>query len=179
MYLHPRRLGIVHHTSAILWLMVCLLLAGCGQKVEDAYSLSNSSSSPDEVCRRVLGALSAGDTLALHNLVLTRFEHDSLLVPRLPIGQDTSGSKDLELAWFMLNQRSIKGIRRALADHAGQRFELVSVEFNRPKEIHGTLTIHKGTQVRVRTEGGEEVVLGIFGSILEQDGRYKLVSIRD
>lgn len=179
MQLHPGRMKRLPYTSTFLWLMVCILLAGCGQKGEDAYALSNSSSSPEDVCRRVLDALSAGDTLALHNLILTRFEHDSILVPRLPIGQDTSGSKDLELAWFMLNQRSIKGVRRALAYYAGQQFEFVSVEFNRPKETHGPLTIHKGTQVRVRTESGEEIVLGIFGSILEQSGRYKLVSVRD
>jgi hypothetical protein len=156
-----------------------MVLTSCGQSSQNTPALSRASDSPEDVCRNVLEALAASDTVALHNFVLTRFEHDSILVPQLPIGRDTSGSKDLELAWYMLNQRSIEGIRRALADHAGQRLEFVSVEFKRPKEVHGPLTIHKGTQVKVRTENGEEVVLGIFGSILEQNGRYKLVSIRD
>lgn len=168
-----------HQIVARLGLVVILILTGCGQSSQDTPLLSNTSDSPEEACRQVLDALLMSDTAALHNLVLTRFEHDSILVPQLPIGQDTTGNKDLELAWLMLNQRSRKGIRRALADYAGERFEFLSVEFDRSKEVHGPLTIHKGTHVRVRTERGEEVVLGIFGSILEQNERYKLVSIRD
>lgn len=169
----------IHRAFVFLGLAVVLVVTGCGQSAVDRHVISNSAPSPEAVCRQVLDALAASDTVALHNLVLTRFEHDSILVPRLPIGQDTLGNKDLELAWYMLDQRSIKGIRRALDDHAGHRLELVSLEFSRPREVHGPLTIHKGTRVTVRTENGEEVVLGIFGSILEQNGRYKLVSIRD
>ncbi len=165
--------------SLALFSVVILLPASCGHPAADIPQLSNTSGSPEEVCRRVLDALSLGDTLALQNLVLTRFEHDSILVPCMPIGQDTTGNKDLELAWFMLNQRSVKGIRRALADYEGEKFEFVSVKFNKPDHTYGALTLHKGTEVRAKKADGEEVVVGIFGSILEQDGRYKLVSIRD
>lgn len=167
----------MHRLLAIALLSMTLL--ACGEKAADGPMMSNSFGSPEEACRQVLDALAAGDTLGLQRLILTRYEHDSILVPRMPIGRDTTGNKDLELAWYMLNQRSVKGMRRALADYAGQRFELVSVTFNRPRESYGPLTMHKGTQVTVRNEEGEEVVIGIFGSILEQNGKFKLVSIRD
>ncbi|HWO57750.1 MAG TPA: hypothetical protein VNN55_09310 [bacterium] len=162
--------------------VLCVLIGavvGCGRKSPDLMTLTNSYDSPATLCQRVLVALAACDTLALETIRITRFEHDSILVPHMPIGKDTTGHKDLALAWYMLEQRNIKGIRRALADYGGQRFELVSVKFNRPEEKYGHLIVHKGTEVRVRDAAGEEMVLGIFGSILEQDGRYKLVSIRD
>jgi hypothetical protein len=127
----------------------------------------------------VLDAIALNDTTGLQALIVSRFEHDSILVPHMPIGKDTTGSKDLDLAWFMLEQRSIKGVRRALADHGGTRFQLVSVDFAKPTETHGPLRLYKGTTVRVRDVNGEEMVLGIFGSILESNGQYKLVSIRD
>jgi hypothetical protein len=127
----------------------------------------------------VLDALAVSDTAGMHALHLTRYEHDSILVPHMPIGKDTTGKTDLGFAWYLLEQNSAKGVRRAIDAHGGRQFELVSVKFNKPQEVHGPLILHKGTEVRVRAEGGEEMVLGIFGSILEQNGRFKLVSIRD
>lgn len=96
-------------------------------------------------------------------------------MPATPAGV----GRDMDMAWRMLDQRSIKGIRRAMEDYGGQKFSLVTVRFTRPAERFGDLVAHKGTEVTVRDSTGAELVLPIFGSILEDNGRYKLVSIRD
>jgi hypothetical protein len=152
---------------------------GCGKPAGPDLRLTNAQGSPEEVCQAALDALAANDAQALNALRLSRVEHDSILVPQLPIGKDTTGGKDLDMAWYMLDQRCAKGIRRAIADYGGQRYELISVRFTRPAERHGPLTVHRGTEVRVRDANGDELILGIFGSILQQDGLFKLVSIRD
>lgn len=168
--------------AAVISLAIAIALTGllgCGETAIPDPLLTNAQGSPEKVCQAALDALAANDAQALNSLRLTRFEHDSILVPHMPVGQDTTGHRDLELAWYLLNQRCEKGIRRALADHGGVDFELVSVRFTRPAELHGPLTVHRGPEVRVRDANGDELILGIFGSILQQGGSYKLVSFRD
>lgn len=152
---------------------------GCSEVTNTGPQLSNAQGSPEEVCQAALDALASNDPRAMEALRLSRFEHDSILVPEMPIGRDSTGHKDLEMAWYLLDQRCAKGIRRAIADYGGQRFELISVRFTKPAERHGPLTVHRGTEVRVRDANGDELILGVFGSILQQNGRFKLVSIRD
>jgi hypothetical protein len=152
-----------------------LTVAGCGQRET---RLTNSSASPEDVCQKILGALERQDTLGLLQLRLTKFEHDSLLVPQMPL-PPPGVERDMGMAWYMLEQRSMKGIRRALDDYGGQRFSLVKVRFTKPAEKLGYLVAHKGTEVTVRDSTGAEFTLPIFGSILEDNGRFKLVSIRD
>lgn len=167
---------------SVISLVIAVALAGslgCGETTKPESQLTNAQGSPEEVCQAALDALAANDPLALDALRLSRFEHDSILVPEMPIGRDSTGRKDLELAWYMLDQRCTKGVRRAIADYGGQRYELISVRFTRPAERHGPLTVHRGTEVWVRDANGDELILGIFGSILQQDGLFKLVSIRD
>ena len=152
-----------------------LTTAGCEQRNT---RLTNTSASPEEVCQKTLGALERKDTLGLLQLRLTKFEHDSLLVPQMPL-PPPGVERDMGMAWYMLDQRSIKGIRRALEDYGGQRFSLIRVRFAKPDERFGNLVVHRGTQVTVRDSTDSEIVLPIFGSILEDGGRFKLVSIRD
>ena len=140
--------------------------------------ISGMVSSPEEVCQKVLDALATNDTLMMGNLVLTRFEHDSVLVPLMP-SPPPGVERDMSLAWLMLYERDVKGIRRAFEDYGGQRFTLVTVKFTKPDKIFGDLRAHQGTVVTVRDSTGSEFGLPIFGSILEDHGRFKLVSVRD
>ncbi len=96
-------------------------------------------------------------------------------MPVSPAGAE----RDRDFAWRLLDQKNIKGIRRAMEDYGGRKFSLVKVRFTRPAETFGELVAHKGTEVTVRDSTGAEFVLPIFGSILEDDGRFKLVSIKD
>jgi len=161
--------------AALCLSLALLIVAGCGKRQT---RLAGTSGSPEEVCRRALEALKHNDTLGLQRLRLTEFEHDSLLVPQMP-ASPAGLERDMDMAWRLLDQRSIKGIRRAMEDYGGRRFSLVKVRFTKPEERFGHLVAHKGTEVTVRDSSGVELVLPIFGSILEDNGRYKLVSIRD
>jgi hypothetical protein len=155
--------------------LAVLTMAGCGQR---QVRLTNTSASPEDVCQKTLDALERKDTLGLQQFLLTKFEHDSILVPLMPL-PPPGVERDMGMAWYLLDQRSIKGIRRALDDYGGQRFAFVKVRFTKLEEKFGHLVVHKGTEVTVRDSTGAENVLPIFGSILEDNGRFKLVSIRD
>ncbi|MEW5702443.1 MAG: hypothetical protein AB1792_09460 [Candidatus Zixiibacteriota bacterium] len=169
------------HTRLLLILVTAALsLWGCAKK--DAATtpplLTETSPSVEALCERILQALAASDTLTLHQVCLTRYEHDSVLVPNMPIGQ-ADVSKDLDFAWYLLVMGRQKGIRRALSDYGGQILELVRVQFMTAPEQYGPLTVHRKISVTVRDETGQELPLGIFGSVVEHHGQFKLVSIVD
>jgi len=165
----------------IVWALASLTVgvAGCVQNQNDVTLLTNASDSPIEACQRVLDALANSDTTAMHSLRITRFEHDSLLVPNMPIGKAEAGTTDLAYAWFLLEQNNIKGVRRAIDDYGGRTFRVVSIGFTKPVQQHGPVTLHKGTEVMAEDSTGNEIPLPIFGSVIEHGGKFKVVSIRD
>lgn len=158
--------------------LLFVTLSSCGQPQQPTL-LTNASGSPEEACQRVLDALAISDAEAMHGLRITRYEHDSVLVPNMPIGQADPATTDLGYAWFLLEQNNVKGIRRAITKHGGKSFRVVSVRFTKPSQKHGPVTLHKGTEVTVKDGEGIEQVLPMFGSIIEHGGRFKVVSIRD
>ncbi len=155
------------------------LLIGCSRKSSDASLLTNASDSPEEACQRVLNALARSDADEMHELRITRFEHDSVLVPNMPIGRSDPSTTDLGYAWFLLEQNNQKGVRRAMEDYGGIRLRVVSVEFKKPVQIYGPVRLHKGTEVIVEDPTGAQFSIPIFGSVIEHGGKYKVVSIRD
>lgn len=167
-----------NRSRLLIPLLVLVTLASCGKRQQPTL-LSNASGSPEEACQRVLDALASSDAEAMHGLRITRYEHDSVLVPNMPIGQADPGTTDLAYAWFLLEQNNVKGVRRAITKYGGNRFRVVSVRFTKPSQRHGPVTLHKGTEVTVTDGEGVEQVLPIFGSVIEHDGRFKVVSIRD
>jgi len=158
---------------------LAIALAGCsGKSTPGETRLTYASASPEDACRRVLAALAAEDAATLDSLRLTRFEHDSILVPQLPIAQNPE-TTDLMFAGYLHQQNNVKGVRRALADYGGLQLHLVEVKFTEPENRYGTLIVHRGTRVLVSDPSGTEFELPIFGSMLEDNGNYKLVSIQD
>lgn len=156
-----------------------MAILGCVSCSKDPTLLTNGSPSPEALCQRVLEALASYDTTGLDALRLTRFEHDSVLVPNMPIGQSGRES-DLNYAWFLLDQGSQKGIRRAMRDFGGMRLELVKAEFTGKREEYGPLVAHRGMQATVRNlDSDEEFILPVFKTVLEHNGQFKLVSVRD
>lgn len=160
-------------------MLVIFSLGACGgDRTPGPTRLTYASASPEEACRRVLDALNNEDLPTLDSLRLTRFEHDSILVPQLPISQNPDQT-DLNFAGYLHQQNNAKGVRRAMGDYGGLQLEFVSVRFTEPERIHGSLIIHRGTRVLVKDSAGTEFELPIVGSVLEDNGNFKLISIQD
>jgi hypothetical protein len=139
--------------------------------------LSNAASSVDELMALVLEALAHADPAALDALRLTEEEHREILWPADP-GQ-ASGAP-LDLAWDMLDRRSRSGVHKAIAEHGGRTLNLTGVEFTRGTEPRGSYALYRGPVLYTRDSSrGESLELRFLGSVIERDGRWKLVSFRD
>lgn len=139
--------------------------------------LSNAALSVDELMTRVLEALAHADPTALDALRLTEEEHREILWPADP---GRAAGAPLDLAWDMLDRRSRGGVHKAIAELGGRTLTFTGVEFERGTEPRGSYVLHRGPVLHTRdASAGESVELRFLGSVIERDGRWKLVSFRD
>lgn len=144
--------------------------------VPEVSGLTGGASSRDGLVDELVTALQRADTTAVTSLALNRaefawiyFPHTMYVAPpyELPPG----------LVWFQQQNRSSTGLTRLLRRYAGRTLHYEG--FTCPDEggeAFGEGRIWHGCTVFGTLPEGDRVEERIFGSILEWDGRYKLVS---
>ena len=78
--------------------------------------------------------------------------------------------------WSLSEPRSRNSLAGTLSRHGGTRLELVAVDFLGETTDYGAFRVHRETVLTVRTPEGDQRVMRLFGSMIEQDGRYKIYS---
>lgn len=156
--------------------------AGPGSLEPHTMRLQGAAGSIDALVKSAIDAYAAGDTVALQRLLITAEEFDRYLYPEFgqhyPAARDTS-VQAREFVRENHMRAAAKGLRKSLKELGGRRMELISVGFRDGAKRFSTYTIHEGTEVKVWLEDGSEGDLPALGSIVEMDGRYKLLSYRD
>lgn len=138
--------------------------------------LAGGAGSREELARRFLAAVSARDTAALAALAVTRAEFAWLVFPD-HIYSSPPYELDPEIFWMQLTAGSAKGLHRTLERYGGARLALVAVACDRD-----TLQIRSGpmrvwSNCSVRYRAGNTIEnRPLFGSVVERDGRVKLLS---
>jgi hypothetical protein len=157
--------------------MVGLGLAGCAERAPRPAGavLSETKASPEAVAEAVLAALADGDREALQRLALTEEEFTRAVWPELPSSRPER-NLTVDYVWGDLNQKSRGFLQTLLNEHGGQRYRLVSVDFDGGVTEYETFRVHRDSRVTVEDAAGERRDVRLFGSVLEADGRYKLLS---
>lgn len=156
--------------------LVSLFVTSCGK---EPTLLTGGGSSAEQLVQMALDRLAVPDEAGMDSLTITRFEHDSLLIPEMPIGKAPKEMTDINMAYVMMRRTNMKGLRRAVADYGGNRFEVVKVEFPKQLETYGPFTVYRETVATVRDSTGAEFILPIFGSIVAAQGKFKLAAYID
>ena len=138
-------------------------------------SLAGGAASLEELVRAYLRALEASDTSAFDRLRLTKAEFAYLYYPTSPEARSPY-NLDPDLMWFMLFERSNKGMLRALRRYGGQRLALVDVDCGRERSRAGDNTLFGPCSVRWRDARGEVAGARLFSQIIERGGRYKFLN---
>lgn len=138
-------------------------------------SLRGGAESRADLVAAFMGALAAADTTALDRLALSRSEFGYLYYPTAAEGLPPY---DLEpgLMWFMLFERSNRGIRLALRQYGGTKLSLVDYDCGTGPRQEGENTIHGPCLVRWRGPAGDTVSARLFSQIVERGGRFKFLS---
>lgn len=137
--------------------------------------LSNGSSSREELVKRVVRDVAVRDSADLRALTLTAREFADLVYPSSPYTRPPYRTAP-GLVWMQISQPGATGLKRLLARRGGTTFEYVDFSCQPTPERQGANTLWTDCQVRVLGPTRETLTQRWFGSIIERDGIYKIVS---
>jgi hypothetical protein len=141
-------------------------------------SLAGGAASRDALVHRVVDALANNDTTAFERFAVTRAEYAWLYFPTTAIAHPPYELPPA-LAWFQLQERSRKGVTRALRELGGHRIDLRGYRCAPQPRVEGDNRIWSDCRVTVSRDGARAVTLHLFGAILERGGRFTIVSYQN
>ena len=136
--------------------------------------LADTSPSPEALARAVLEAVSTGDRAALEAMALSEAEFREHVWPELPAARPER-NLPLSYVWGDLHQKSTQQMSVTLRKHGGKHYELVRLTFSDVTPYAG-FRIHRKATFRVRDASGQETDVRLCGSMIEQDGAWKVFS---
>ncbi len=126
-------------------------------------------------CCGVVDALAANDTAAFEALAVDRAEWAWLYFPSSTVARPPYELPPA-LAWFQLQERSRRGVLRALRELGGHRLDFSGYACAPEPNQEGENRLWTGCAVAIARDGGDPVTLRLFGAILERNGRFAVLS---
>jgi hypothetical protein len=130
--------------------------------------------SPEAVARAVLDRLAAGDADGLRRLALTEQEFRQRVWPDLPASRPER-NLPFSYVWGDLKQKSDGSLATLIARHRGRHVELDAVRFG-GRTPYRSFVVHRDSVFAIRASGGPVEEVRVCGSMIEQDGRWKVFS---
>jgi hypothetical protein len=137
--------------------------------------LANTAASPEALARSVLQLVGEGNRPGLEALAVSEQEFRDHVWPDLPAARPER-NLPFSYVWMDLRQKSDLHLSQTLAKHRGQPMQFIGIEFTGEVTRYRTCTVHRESVMSVRMPDGSERQLRLFGSMLEQDGRFKVFS---
>jgi hypothetical protein len=140
-----------------------------------ATTLAGGAASRDELVAQFVRAVEANDTAALGRLVLSRGEFAYLYYPSSAQGRPPYDLSP-DLMWFMMVERSNRGVSALVTERAGRPLGFVSYHCLGDSTVEGRNRLWGPCVVRRTQAPGDTVEERLFGPIVARDGRFKFVS---
>lgn len=150
---------------------LAVLSSGC----ERAFLLSDGYSSPALLATAVVQGLGGKDFEGLLRIAITEEEFRRLVWPKLPASRPERNIP-VDYAWTDHETKSELHLRARLSGWEDRGFTVVSIDFTGATTDYGTFRVRRDSLVRLRDRSGLETSGRLFGSVIEQDGKYKVFS---
>ena len=157
-------------------ILALLLPGGAGAAPAQDACLAHGSPTLEEAARRFLEALGAGDADALRRLTLSTEEFRNAIWPWLPASSPRTNLTP-EFVWGHYAPRNEVAFRRLLEAHGGVSYRLVAIEPESERDFAGFQLVVRPVLV-VEDPAGAQKRLQLFGSVIHQDGRYKVYGFK-
>ena len=161
--------------SLTMFMVAVLLILGC-QNRPDNGRLINSSPSMEELVRKTLDALSREDETELSALALTEEEYRRYIWPALPVSKIEQWQKQYAFVWGQVFARSSHGLEIVLQKYGGQQFEYQNLRVAGGTAPYAECIVHKDVRITVKDPSGREQEVKLFGSIVEMNNGFKIMS---
>jgi hypothetical protein len=142
---------------------------------ESPRALGGNVHRKDQLVHLFVRALESADTAALVRLTITRAEFAYLVFPESPLSAPPYAQPP-DLAWMQHSHGSATGLQRLLQRLGGSSIGFRSLSCAELPAIEGANRIWRDCTVRFSPPGGTTQTLRLFGSLLERDGRFKILS---
>jgi hypothetical protein len=141
-------------------------------------SFAHASSSHEALIRRVVRDVSRADSADLAAAAITPREFIDLVYPSSPYTHPPY-EQPPDLVWMQIANPSAAGYRRLLARRGGQTFAYVNSSCTDRPEHQGPNTLFVNCGITVRDASNTEIKQRWFGTIVERNGRFKILSYRN
>ena len=158
---------------SFFFLLLTSILLGCEHR-----EWKNGFNSPSEIGQAVVEALNQGDFRGLHQLRVTRKEYLSWMWPAFPASGPPYNYPE-EFAWSNLDTKCSRAVKRLIKRHGENNLSFVKLGFEQKTEKYKDFQLLRSTVLTVKNDSGQQKTLKILGSVVEKDGRYKLLSYKE
>ncbi|HVZ48225.1 MAG TPA: hypothetical protein VG916_05550 [Gemmatimonadaceae bacterium] len=138
-------------------------------------SLTAGETSRESLVRAVVAAAVAGDSAALVRLALTAREFADLVYPASPFARAPSQESPARV-WMTIQNPSVSGRLRLVRRLGGLALAYVSHQCDAAPEHQGPNVLWTRCVVTLAAANGARETHRLFGTILERDGHFKVVS---
>ena len=157
-------------------LFALLFLAMCSIYKEGTNRLINACTSIEDLGKQVLEAVYNNDDDRLRSLAITEEEYKAYVWPQSPLSDIKEWEDNYDFVRKQQFSRSKLSLRQMLARYGGRKYTLVSMRFEDETTEHTIYKAHRDARLIVKKPDGEEVELNLFGSVIEMDGQFKIMS---
>ena len=161
--------------SLTIYIVAVILLTGCKSRSSTNH-LTNGSRSMEELVHKTLEALYRNEEGALASLALTEEEYRKLIWPALPLSKIEQWQKQYDFVWGEVHTKSSYGLRVIVQKYGSQQFEYRSLRVAGGTAPYTDCMVHQDVRIAVRDSSGSEQELKLFGSILEMNNQFKIMS---
>ena len=169
--------GGSHRGASASWLLLGLLVLtfalspACSRSV----TLQGALDSPQALAAAVVDSFNRKDVAALERLAVSEDEFHSLVWPRQPAARP-GRNIPWDYAWKDLASKSRLQLRGRVREWPDRGFTLVEVSFEGETTDYQTYRIRRKSVLTLLDRDGHQTQERVFGSMIEQDGRYKAFS---
>jgi hypothetical protein len=156
----------------VFTLSLLLSLCMCAEK----NYLSNACPSVEEIGKQVLEAVRQNDDERLEAMAITEEEYRRYIWPQSPVSKVKKWQEHYDFVWNQQHSRSSHSLRSMLSRYGGKTFKLIRVRFDDETTEHNIYKAYRDTRLIVTKSDGKEVELNLFGSIVEMNGQFKIMS---
>jgi hypothetical protein len=145
---------------------------------DSAVSLKGGSPSREALVRRFMKSLAANDSSDLRAMLLSAREFSDLVYPESPYTHPPYRQAPA-LVWTQIRNPSASGFTRLMRRLGGQPIRYLSHNCSPASDHQGSNSLWTDCTVRLIDPEGNTTSHGLFGSIIERDGKFKFLSYRN
>ena len=139
---------------------------------------AHASASREALIQRVVRDVAKADSTDLAAAAITPREFIDLVYPSSPYTRPPY-EQPPDLVWMQIANPSAAGYRRLLGRRGGQAFVYVTHGCASKAERQGPNTLYVDCVITVRDPSRQEIKQRWFGSIIERNGHFKILSFRN